>query len=80
MGGTKGTHPNPLGSCTGADRQQAFAERQKAAGYKRTTAWIHEETAKEGIRAARDGKPLEPMESNDPLSWAAGWIAEKGKH
>nr|WP_242488186.1 hypothetical protein [Pseudomonas sp. TH34] len=64
---------------TGADRQREFAERQKTAGYKRTTVWIHEETAKEGIRAARAGKPLEPMESKDPLSWAAGWISEKGK-
>ncbi|MER2019965.1 MULTISPECIES: hypothetical protein [Pseudomonas] len=67
------------GKRTGADRQRDFAERQKAAGYKRTTVWIHEETAKEGIRAARAGKPLEPMESKDPLSWAAGWISEKGK-
>ncbi|MHC8313339.1 hypothetical protein ACYZUC_27550 [Pseudomonas sp. GT1P32] len=68
-----------VGKRTGADRQRDFAERQRAAGYKRTTVWIHEETAKEGIRAARDGKPLEPMESKDPLSWAAGWISEKGK-
>jgi len=65
------------GKRTGADRQRDFAERQKAAGYKRTTVWIHEESAKEGIRAARSGKPLEPMESKDPLSWAAGWISEK---
>ena len=43
------------GKRTGADRQRDFAERQKAAGYKRTTVWIHEETAKEGIRAARAG-------------------------
>jgi len=30
------------GKRTGADRQRDFAERQKAAGYKRTTVWIHE--------------------------------------
>jgi hypothetical protein len=64
---------------TGADRQREFTERQKAAGFKRTTVWIHEETEEEGKQAARDGKPLKPMASKDPLSWAAGWIAEKGK-
>jgi hypothetical protein len=64
---------------TGADRQREFAERQKAAGFKRTTVWVHEETEEEGKQAARDGKPLKPMASKDPLSWAAGWIAEKGK-
>lgn len=64
---------------TGADRQREFAERQKAAGFKRTTVWIHTETEEEGKQAARDGEPLKPMASKDPLSWAAGWIAEKGK-
>ena len=62
-----------------AARQRDYKERQRAAGYKLTAVWIHEETAKEGIRAARAGQPLEPMESKDPLSWAAGWISEKGK-
>jgi len=36
--------------------------------------WIHEETEQEGKQAARAGKPLKPMESRDPLSWAAGWM------
>lgn len=60
-------------------RQRAFKERQRAAGYKLTALWIHTETEEEGKQAARDGKPLKPMASKDPLSWAAGWIAEKGK-
>lgn len=60
-------------------RQRAFKERQRAAGYKNATAWIHTETEEEGRQAAREGKPLKPMASKDPLSWAAGWIAEKGK-
>lgn len=67
------------GKRTGADRQRDFAERQKAAGFKRTTVWIHTDTEEEGKQAARDGKPLKPMEAKDPLSWAAGWISEKGK-
>lgn len=64
---------------TGADRQREFSDRQKAAGFKRTTVWVHAETEEEGKQAARQGKPLKPMESKDPMSWAAGWIGEKGK-
>ncbi|MGA5484905.1 hypothetical protein ACPCIT_20470 [Pseudomonas siliginis] len=60
-------------------RQRAFKERQRAAGFKNTTVWIHTETEEEGKQAAREGKPLEPMGTKDPLSWAAGWITEKGK-
>jgi len=62
-----------------ATRQREYKQRQRAAGYRLTAIWIHEETAKEGGRAARDGKPLDPMGSKDPLSWAAGWIGEKSK-
>lgn len=68
----KAESPNTL-------RQRAFKERQRAAGYKNTAIWIHGETEEEGKQAARDGKPLEPMESKDPFSWAAGWISEKRK-
>ncbi|AMB86668.1 hypothetical protein AWM79_15690 [Pseudomonas agarici] len=68
----KAEHPNTL-------RQRAFKERQREAGFKQHTLWIHTETEEAGKQAARDGKPLKPMESKDPLSWASGWIAEKGK-
>lgn len=61
------------------ERQQEFRERQRAAGYRQQTLWIHSGTEEEGRQAARDGKALKPMESKDPLSWAAGWISEKGK-
>nr|WP_256808907.1 hypothetical protein [Pseudomonas siliginis] len=60
-------------------RQRAFKERRRAAGFKNTTVWIHTETEEEGRQAARDGKPLKPMASKDPLSWAAGWIAETSR-
>lgn len=62
-----------------ADRQRHFKERQREAGFRHTTVWIHTETEEEGRQAARDGKPLNPMDTRDPLSWAAGWISEKGK-
>ena len=62
-----------------ADRQRIYKERQRELGFRQTTVWIHTPTEEEGKQAARDGKPLEPMESKDPLSWAAGWISEKVK-
>lgn len=62
-----------------AERQREFRARHREAGFKQQTLWIHTETEQEGKQAARDGKPLNPMESKDPLSWAAGWISEKGK-
>ncbi|WIN05607.1 MULTISPECIES: hypothetical protein [Pseudomonas] len=64
---------------TAAARQRDYKERQRAAGYKLTALWVHTETEEEGKQAAREGKPLEPLESKDPLSWAAGWISEKIK-
>ena len=73
---TEDSKPKPK---TSNERQKDLKARRIADGYKHTTVWIHTDTAKEGIRAAREGKPLEPMESKDPLSWAAGWISEKGK-
>lgn len=62
-----------------AERQRLFKERQREAGFRHTTVWIHTETEEEGRQAARDGKPLKPMTSKDPMSWAAGWISEKSK-
>jgi hypothetical protein len=62
-----------------ADRQRLYKERQRELGFRQTTVWVHTETEEEGKQAARQGRPLRPMESKDPLSWAAGWIAEKGK-
>lgn len=64
---------------TSNERQKDLKARRIAEGYKHTTVWIHAETEEEGKQAARDGKPLKPMDKKDPLSWAAGWIAEKGK-
>ncbi|MFO2465866.1 hypothetical protein OOJ96_21085 [Pseudomonas sp. 15FMM2] len=62
-----------------ADRQRIYKERQRELGFRQTTVWVHTETEEEGKQAARDGKPLKPMGTKDPLSWAAGWINEKSK-
>lgn len=73
---TEDSKPRPK---TSNERQKDLKARRIADGYKHTTVWIHTETEEEGKQAARDGKSLKPMESKDPLSWAAGWISEKGK-
>nr|WP_246500212.1 hypothetical protein [Pseudomonas cyclaminis] len=62
-----------------AARQRDYKERQRSAGFRLTALWIHTETEEEGKQAARDGKPLKPIGTKDPMSWAAGWISEKGK-
>ncbi|WP_236203062.1 hypothetical protein [Pseudomonas protegens] len=62
-----------------AERQRLFKERQREAGFRHTTVWIHTETEDEGRQAARDGRPLKPQGSKDPVSWAIGWLNEKGK-
>ena len=78
-GGNMADQENQKQPLSAAERQRLFKERQREAGFRHTTVWIHTETEDEGKQAARDGKPLKPMASKDPLSWAAGWISEKGK-
>ncbi|KPX88871.1 Uncharacterized protein ALO64_01054 [Pseudomonas meliae] len=58
-------------------RQRYYRERQRAEGFKQSTIWIHGEAETQGRLAAREGKPLLPMQSHDPVSWAVGWVAEK---
>lgn len=57
-------------------RQRAYKERQREAGFKQQTVWIHAETEEEGRRAAANGEPCEPMNKRHPASWAAGWVDE----
>ncbi|KIQ34842.1 hypothetical protein [Pseudomonas viridiflava] len=57
-------------------RQRYYRERQRAEGFKQNTIWIHSQAEIEGRMAAREGKPLLPMRSHDPVSWAVGWITE----
>lgn len=67
------------GPLSAADRQRLYKERQREAGFRQATVWIHTETEQEGRQAALDGKPLKPQGSKDPISWAIGWLSEKGK-
>lgn len=62
-----------------ADRQREFRDRQRELGFRQQTMWVHTETEQEGRQAALDGKPLKPFGSKDPVSWAIGWLNEKGK-
>lgn len=62
-----------------ADRQREFRDRQRELGFRQQTMWVHTETEQEGRQAALDGKPLKPQGSRDPISWAIGWLNERGK-
>ncbi|MEC4874032.1 hypothetical protein MXF29_00280 [Pseudomonas sp. NC26] len=62
-----------------ADRQREFRDRQRELGFRQQTMWVHTETEQEGRQAALDGKPLKPQGTKDPVSWAIGWLNEKGK-
>ncbi|MFG0754881.1 hypothetical protein ACF8O8_18980 [Pseudomonas sp. TYF_14] len=62
-----------------ADRQREFRDRQRELGFRQQTMWVHTETEQEGRQAALEGKPLKPQGSKDPISWAIGWLNEKGK-
>ncbi|WP_324708835.1 hypothetical protein [Pseudomonas fragi] len=64
---------------TSTERQKDYKARKLVEGFKHTSIWIHTETELEGKQAARDGKPLKPQGSKDPVSWAIGWLNEKGK-
>ncbi|MNF97573.1 hypothetical protein D3C84_804070 [compost metagenome] len=64
---------------TSTERQTEFKARKLADGFKHTSIWIHTEAEQDGRQAARDGKPLKPLGSRDPISWAIGWLNEKGK-
>lgn len=64
---------------TSTERQKEYKARKLADGFKHTSIWIHTETEQEGRQAALDGKPLKPQGSKDPISWAIGWLNEKGK-
>jgi hypothetical protein len=64
---------------TSTERQKEFKARKLAEGFRHTSIWIHTETEQEGRQAALDGKPLKPQGSKDPVSWAIGWLNEKGK-
>ncbi|WP_080268681.1 hypothetical protein [Pseudomonas avellanae] len=57
-------------------RQRIYRERQRAEGFKQNTVWINIEAEMQGRMAAREGKPLLPMQSTHPASWAFGWINE----
>jgi len=69
----------PAAPKTSTERQKEYKARKLADGFKHTSIWIHTETEQEGRQAALDGKPLKPLGSKDPISWAIGWLNEKGK-
>lgn len=63
----------------GAKRQAALKERREAAGYKRSTVWIHEESYDQGVNAAQLGSSTIrdfPADVADVQSWVLGYATE----
>lgn len=66
-------------SSNGAKRQAALKERREAAGYKRSTIWIHQESYDQGVNAAQLGSSTIrdfPADVADVQSWVLGYAAE----
>lgn len=63
-----------------ARRQAAYDIRKKAAGYKRTTVWIHQGAWQAGYDAGLAGIPSTPSPPDlDGLSWISGYIEGQAK-
>lgn len=63
----------------GARRQAALKERREAAGFKRSTVWIHQASYDAGVNAAQLGSVTVrdfPKDVVDVESWVMGYAAE----
>ena len=64
----------------GARRQEAYRQRQQAAGKRQRVVWIHDASWEAGFAAGKAGTPSSPVpEGIDGLSWFAGWIEGEAK-
>lgn len=64
---------------TSANRQAALKERREAAGFKRSTVWIHQASYDLGVDAAQLGSGTIrdfPADVVDVQSWVLGYAAE----
>jgi len=62
----------------GARRQAALKQRREAAGFKRSTVWIHRESYDAGVNAAQLGSGTVrdfPEDVVDVESWVMGYAA-----
>lgn len=67
----------------GASRQAALKARREAAGYKRSTVWIHQASYDAGVSAAQLGSGTIrdfPHDCIDVNSWVLGYATEITKH
>lgn len=64
---------------TSANRQAALKERREAAGFKRSTVWIHQPSYDQGVSAAQLGSSTIrdfPADLVDINSWVLGYAEE----
>jgi len=65
-----------VSGASAAERQRAFAERQRERGYRRHTIWMHERSYNAGRAAGLDyaGEAWPPDDCEDRLAWLAGYL------
>mgnify|MGYP003407840186 CR=1 FL=1 len=69
-------NPVPIAK-TAAERQREWKAKQRAAGYKLTSIWVHTASYDEGRQACKDGRPFEDSrKSSEPMSWGLGWLSQ----
>ena len=63
------------------ERQRAFKERMRAAGFKQIALWIHQTDFEAGAKAAKSGQdPLSPPDCFSVESWQSGYMNEWRKN
>lgn len=62
-------------------RQAEFKARQRAAGLRQVTFWLHADSWNAGFSAGENGEPATsvPGDVVDELSWFGGWVGGKNK-
>lgn len=76
----KNTENDNLPKSPGAKRQEAYRQRQQAAGKRQRMVWIHDASWQVGFLAGEAGTPSSPMPDGiDALSWFSGWIEGESK-
>lgn len=75
----KKTVKSPVKSAN-ARRQEAYRQRQRAAGKRQRVVWIKESDWQAGFAAGEAGQPASPVPPGiDGLSWVSGWIEGDAK-
>jgi len=63
-----------------AERQRAFVQRKRQAGYRRRTVWLHDDSWRTGYAAGQaGGEPRPPDGVEDWVAWMSGYREGAGR-